>query len=261
MVAATASAVAPVAKKKTAAAKKPKSASSHPPFLDMISDAIVSLKERAGSSQYAIAKFIEEKHKQLPSNFRKNLLVQLKKFVASGKLVKVKASYKLPPASAVAKKPAAAKPKAATSATVKSKPKVAVKAPSKPKAKAATPVKAKAKVAAKPKAKAKTKAVTKPTKAAKTTKTSTPAKKVKSPAKRKAVVAKKPKSVKSPAKKAAKKAKKCILYPFCSIFLLTHHSIFATITFELICRIGSFPMVTEALAVTPAASFCRFFLR
>ncbi|GMI79186.1 Histone 1.2 [Hibiscus trionum] len=205
MAAATASAVSTVAKKKTAGAKKPKPASSHPPFLDMISDAILSLKERTGSSQFAIAKFIEEKYKQLPSNFRKLLLVQLKKFVASGKLVKVKASYKLPPTSAVAKKPAAAKPKAATSATVKSKPKV-VKAAAK--TKVATPVKAKAKVAAKPKAKAKTKAVTKPVKAAKTAKTSTSAKKVKSPAKKKAVVAKKPKSVKSPAKKAAKKSKK-----------------------------------------------------
>ncbi|KAK8712707.1 hypothetical protein V6N13_147937 [Hibiscus sabdariffa] len=184
MAAATASAVSPTAKKKTVGSKKPKSASSHPPFLDMISNAILSLKERTGSSQYAIAKFIEEKYKQLPPNFRKLLLVQLKKFVASGKLVKVKASYKLPPATA--------KPKDASSATVKPKPK-AVKAvvKPKPKKKVATPVKAKVKVPAKPKARAVTKAA----------KTSTPSKKAKAPAK-------KPKSVKSPAKKAVKKAKK-----------------------------------------------------
>lgn len=152
----------------------------------MISDAILSLKERTGSSQYVIAKFIEEKHKQLPSNFRKILLVQVKKFVASGKLVKVKASYKLPPASAVAKKPATAKPKAA-SAAVKSNPKI-VKAPEKPKAKSkvATPVKAKANTAVKPKPKAK--AVTKPTKVAKTVKTSSKGKKVTAPVKMKAVV-------------------------------------------------------------------------
>ncbi|KAL4354953.1 hypothetical protein GQ457_06G018920 [Hibiscus cannabinus] len=199
MAAATASAVSPAAKKKTVGSKKPKSASSHPPFLDMISNAILSLKERTGSSQYAIAKFIEEKYKQLPPNFRKLLLVQLKKFVASGKLVKVKASYKLPPASAAAKKPVTAKPKDASSATVKPKPKsVKAAVKPKPKKKVATPVKAKVKVPAKPKARAVTKAA----------KTSTPAKKVKAPAKKKGVVAKKPKSVKSPAKKAVKKAKK-----------------------------------------------------
>ncbi|RWR94236.1 histone H1-like protein [Cinnamomum micranthum f. kanehirae] len=35
----------------------------HPPYLKMISEAISSLKERTGSSQQAIAKFIEEKYK------------------------------------------------------------------------------------------------------------------------------------------------------------------------------------------------------
>ncbi|XVF31092.1 hypothetical protein REPUB_Repub16aG0115800 [Reevesia pubescens] len=210
MAIATDSGVTSVAKKKTAGAKKPRSVSSHPPFLEMISDAIVTLKERTGSSQYAITKFIEEKHKRLPSNFRKVLLVQMKKFVASGKIVKVKASFKLPSASAVAKKPvaAAAKPKAASSAAAKLKPKT-TKAAAKPKAKTkvATPVKAKARIAVKPKAN--TKPAVKPTKVAKTTKKSSPGKKVKAPAKKKAVVMKKPKSVKSPAKKAApKKAKK-----------------------------------------------------
>ena len=63
----------------------------------MISEAITSLKERTGSSQYAIAKFVEDKQKaKLPPNFRKLLLVQLKKLVAAGKLTKVKNSYKLP---------------------------------------------------------------------------------------------------------------------------------------------------------------------
>ena len=64
----------------------------------MITEAIVPLKERTGSRHYAITKFIEEKHKQSPSNFRKLLLVQLKKHVAFEKLVKVKNSYKLPSA-------------------------------------------------------------------------------------------------------------------------------------------------------------------
>ncbi|KAL6130557.1 hypothetical protein ACLB2K_068936 [Fragaria x ananassa] len=63
----------------------------------MITEAIVALNKRIGSSQYAITKFMEEKHKQLPQSFRKLLLLNLKKLVASGKLLKVKASFKLPP--------------------------------------------------------------------------------------------------------------------------------------------------------------------
>ncbi|KAK8328955.1 hypothetical protein V6Z11_A11G286200 [Gossypium hirsutum] len=176
MATATASAATSIAKKKTASVKKPRHASLHPPFLE------------------------------LPSNFRKILLVQVKKFVASRKLVKVKSSYKLPLASFVVKKPANAKPKT-ISAAIKPKP-VVVKAPAKPKAKlkVATPVKAKAKAAVKPKPKIK--AVTKPTKVTKMVKTSSTGKKVKAPAKKKSVVAKKPKSVKLSAKKAAKKATK-----------------------------------------------------
>lgn len=54
----------------------------------------MTLNERTGSSQYAIRKFIQDKHKDhLPANFKKMLLNQLKKFVASDKLVKVKASF------------------------------------------------------------------------------------------------------------------------------------------------------------------------
>ncbi|PWA62174.1 winged-helix DNA-binding transcription factor family protein [Artemisia annua] len=74
--------------KKSPAARKPKSSASHPTYFEMISEAIVSLKERNGSSQYAIGKFIEDKHKNLPANFKKQLLTQLKKLVAGDKLVK-----------------------------------------------------------------------------------------------------------------------------------------------------------------------------
>ncbi|PWA62176.1 histone H1 [Artemisia annua] len=91
----------------------------HPPYLEMISDAIVMLKERNGSSQYAIGKFIQDKYKDLPVNFKKMLLNQLKKLVASGKLVKVKVSYKL---SSAAKTVAAAKLKKGA-ALAKKKPK------------------------------------------------------------------------------------------------------------------------------------------
>jgi histone H1/5 len=62
----------------------------------MIKEAIAALKDRTGSSSVAIAKYIEEKHgKSLPANFKKMLSVQLRGSAAKGKLVKVKASYKL----------------------------------------------------------------------------------------------------------------------------------------------------------------------
>ncbi|KAK8693797.1 hypothetical protein V6N13_071366 [Hibiscus sabdariffa] len=68
----------------------------HPPYLEMICEAISTLKDRTGSSQPAIAKFIEDKYgKMLPPNFNKLLSVQLNKFVKSEKLVKLKNSYKI----------------------------------------------------------------------------------------------------------------------------------------------------------------------
>ena len=60
----------------------------------MIKAAIASLKERTGSSVQAITKYVEANYK-LPDNFKKVLSNQLKKLAAEGKLVKVKASYKL----------------------------------------------------------------------------------------------------------------------------------------------------------------------
>ncbi|CAL5212039.1 unnamed protein product [Lathyrus oleraceus] len=47
-------------------ASKPRNSASHPTYEEMIKDAIMSLKEKNGSSQYAIARFIEEKQKKLP---------------------------------------------------------------------------------------------------------------------------------------------------------------------------------------------------
>ncbi|XP_074361249.1 histone H1-like [Apium graveolens] len=62
----------------------------------MIKDALLALNEKGGSSPYAIRKYIEEKQKSLlPANFRKLLCQQLKNSAAKGKLIKVKASYKL----------------------------------------------------------------------------------------------------------------------------------------------------------------------
>ncbi|KAF8406521.1 hypothetical protein HHK36_008609 [Tetracentron sinense] len=87
-------------KTKTPKEKKPKSAKSshpsHPPYFQMIKEALLVLHEKSGSSPYAIAKYMEEKHKAvLPANFKKMLALQLKNCAAKGKLIKIKASYKL----------------------------------------------------------------------------------------------------------------------------------------------------------------------
>ncbi|KAL6563818.1 hypothetical protein OROGR_002777 [Orobanche gracilis] len=191
-------------------AQKKRTSPTHPTYFEMIKDAIVALKDRTGSSQYAITKFIEDKQKHLPSNFRKVLLVQLRKLVANDKLVKVKSSFKLPSAHSVkppapmkkksvsvlkpkpkavgtkAKKAVAVpkpKMKAENTAAVKSKAADAVvksksvaKAKSAAKPKATTPVKAK--TASKRKAPEKAKTEKKPlAKVAKTSARSTPGKK------------------------------------------------------------------------------------
>lgn len=166
----------------------------------MIKDAIVSLKEKNGSSQYAIAKFIEEKQKQLPANFKKLLLQNLKKNVASGKLAKVKGSFKLslptlkPKTKPVAKvKTLKVKPGAIPKAKVAAKEKIASKA----KAVTANP-----KVAAsKNKASVKPKPNERPAKVAK----KTPGKKVTVTKKVAAVKSVKAKSIKSPVKQVLTK--------------------------------------------------------
>ncbi|XP_021755396.1 histone H1-like [Chenopodium quinoa] len=85
----------------------------HPPYFKMIKEAIVGLNEKGGSSPYAIAKYMEQKHKALlPSNFRKIVGFQLKKSVSKGNLIKIKASYKL---SQALKKTKAARANAAKS--------------------------------------------------------------------------------------------------------------------------------------------------
>jgi histone H1/5 len=171
---AKAAAATPRPKPKPSAAK-PKAAAaaaSHPTYFEMIKEAIAALKDRTGSSSVAIAKYIQEKHgKSLPANFKKMLSVQLRSSAAKGKLVKVKASYKLSDAAKKGSPKKAAKP-------------VAAKAAAKP-----------AKTAAKPK------------KAAAGAKRKAPEKKLIAKAKKSpAAKAKaKPKTVKSPAAKKARK--------------------------------------------------------
>lgn len=74
--------------------KAPKPAPAHPPYVDMIVAAVKALKERTGSSAPAIGKFIGATYK-VPAGFEKTLALQLKRLAAAGKLVKVKASFKL----------------------------------------------------------------------------------------------------------------------------------------------------------------------
>ncbi|XP_010933935.1 histone H1 [Elaeis guineensis] len=136
---------------KAAKEKKPKgsksSAPSHPPYFQMIKEAVLALKEKTGSSPYAIAKYMEEKHKGvLPANYKKMLAIQLKNFAAKGKLVKVKASFKLSEAGKKEGKPAAKekKPaKAAPSAGTKRKAPAAAAAAKKTVASSKVPKKAK----------------------------------------------------------------------------------------------------------------------
>eukprot|EP00193_Tetraselmis_chui_P022013 CAMPEP_0177772654 /NCGR_PEP_ID=MMETSP0491_2-20121128/12376_1 /TAXON_ID=63592 /ORGANISM="Tetraselmis chuii, Strain PLY429" /LENGTH=158 /DNA_ID=CAMNT_0019290555 /DNA_START=67 /DNA_END=543 /DNA_ORIENTATION=+ len=150
----------------------------HPKYEVMIAEAIKSLKDRTGSSSPAIAKYLETTYgSSLPPNWKKVLAVQLKRLADNGKLVKVKASFKLGEA---LKKPAP-KPKPAKKPVAKKvvTKKVVKKTTTKKPAAKKTPVK-KA-TTAKPK-----KAITK----------KTPVKKA---------PAKKPAAAKPAAKKAAKK--------------------------------------------------------
>ncbi|CAL5045499.1 unnamed protein product [Urochloa decumbens] len=131
-------------KAKKPRSRKPKSAGSHhPPYFEMIKEAILSQDGKVGASPYAIAKHMGEKHRDvLPANYRKVLAVQLRNFAAKGRLVKVKASFKL--AAAEEKKAAAAK---ARKATPRAAPAAAGKrkrtAPAAAKKKAAAPAEAK----------------------------------------------------------------------------------------------------------------------
>ncbi|KAI3460775.1 hypothetical protein Pfo_017438 [Paulownia fortunei] len=96
--------MAVVKKTSTTKTNNPSHSSLHPPYFQMISEAITTMKDRTGSSQPAIAKYIEGNYtKLLPPNFKKILSIQLKRFVKSEKLVKVKNSYKISAAEKVKK--------------------------------------------------------------------------------------------------------------------------------------------------------------
>ncbi|XP_041362654.1 histone H1-delta-like [Gigantopelta aegis] len=157
-----AAAAAPTQKVKTPKKKssKPKTPSSHPKYSQMIKEAIVTLKEKSGSSRQAILHYIVKTYKvvdertvnqhlkmALRAGVKNNSLKHAKGSGASGsfKLGEVKVVKKAKkPAAKKAKKPKAAKPKKAKKPKSPKKPKTAK--PKKPKAKKSP------KKAAKPKA-------------------------------------------------------------------------------------------------------------
>ena len=111
---------------RTPAKKAKKAAASHPPYATMVQEAIKDLKDRTGSSTVAIAKWVESKY-TLPDTFKKSLSTALKKMTEDGKLVKVKASYKLGAALKAAPKKKVVKKKPATKVTKKPATKVTKK--------------------------------------------------------------------------------------------------------------------------------------
>merc|ERR1711934_252808 len=133
-----------------APAKKSKkaAASAHPTYEVMIKEAIVALKDRTGSSTIAIKKYMEANYK-LSETFGTALSKALKRFVESGKLIKVKVSYKLGSLKTAPKKKVVKKKKTVAKKKVAKKPKKVVKKPKKaaPKKKTA----AKKKIVKKPK--------------------------------------------------------------------------------------------------------------
>lgn len=179
---------ADASKKKAAAPKKP---AEHPKYIDMITAAITTLKERNGSSRQAIVKYIKANYK-VGDNSDVHVKLALKRGVASGALSQPKGtgasgSFKVvkkaePKKKKPAKKPAAKKPAAKKAAAKK------------PAAK---------KPAAKKAAKKSTTPKKKP--ATKNTKKASSAKKAKKPAAKKPAAKKAAKKSTPKKKKAAKK--------------------------------------------------------
>ena len=101
---------------------KSKTPAAHPGFTKMITEAVVALKSKTGSSRAAILKYIVATYKVDTANPAINVRISLKRMVTSGALKMAKASgkgagcYKVDkvekPKKVKAKKPKAKKPKA-----------------------------------------------------------------------------------------------------------------------------------------------------
>lgn len=71
---------------------------SHPTYQDMVVESVVSLKDRKGTSLHSIKKYLLEHWNLKEDNsFKTNINNALKKCVELGKLIKIKASYKVNP--------------------------------------------------------------------------------------------------------------------------------------------------------------------
>jgi len=78
-------------KKVTAAAAKKATPPEHPPYKDMIKEAILQLKERNGSSRQAIKKYVAANNKGIKeSNFDTQFNAALKRGVSAGEFVQPK---------------------------------------------------------------------------------------------------------------------------------------------------------------------------
>ena len=120
--------------KKPTKKSAPKKPAEHPKYIEMISAAITSLKERGGSSRQAIVKYIKSNYK-VGDNADVHIKMALKRGVAAKVLLQPKGtgasgSFKVAaapkpakkPTKKPAKKPVAAKKPAAKKATPKKKP-------------------------------------------------------------------------------------------------------------------------------------------
>lgn len=121
--------------------KKTKSAGSseHPPTYVMVKNALVTLKDRKGSSRQAIIKYIDSNYKinTNDSKFKSALKRAINHAVAEGKLVKIKGSFKLSGNEKAVKKPKSTGVKKSSVSAVKKSKKP--KAPKKQKVKAVKP--------------------------------------------------------------------------------------------------------------------------
>ncbi|KAK9475325.1 linker histone H1 and H5 family-domain-containing protein [Dipodascopsis tothii] len=136
--------------KKSAASAK--GASDHPAYKDMIVEAIVTLKERNGSSRQALKKYIQSNYKIKAANFETQFNAALKRGVVAGDFVQPKGPSGTVKLQKKESKPVEKKP---VKKTVVKKAAVKKAAPKKAAVKKAAPKKAAPKkVAAKPAAKA-----------------------------------------------------------------------------------------------------------
>ena len=138
---------------------KSKTPAAHPGFTKMITEAIVALKSRTGSSRAAILKYICANYKVETANPAVNVRISLKRMVASGALKMARASgkgagcYRVVKVEKPKKVKKAKKPKAKKPAAKKATKKPAAKKAKKP-AKKATKKPATKKSAKKPAKKA-----------------------------------------------------------------------------------------------------------